>query len=144
MILKFISVRFKALFTLAKSDKPDETVPFTLNSLGIPKLQCAAGIWNTVSDDVLSETDSIHSEEQLLQWLCQHFYFERYGKVNEFALRIGTTMEFDYEFAFFYPEALLEGNQEENLGPYLSKTLVLNLDGTVSKTCDSIRYSAYL
>ena len=95
-------------------------------------------------DEVVSGSADLKTDQELLPFLQKYFYFERYGIVGDHSFRIGTTLEFDYEFAFFYAEALLAENKLKELGPYLSQTLVFLEDGSITTDRKVIRYSAYL
>lgn len=136
--------RFLKLIEIAKGQGELVAETFILNSLSVPSVRSVAGIWNICNEEYVNEVKEDWTEPELLQWLKDHFFYERFGKINPHAFVIGTTLEFDYEFAFFYSDAVKEENKEANLGAHLGRTLTWHEDGTVTNSENLLRDSAYL
>lgn len=113
--------------------------------------ECPAGLWTVFEEDEESEIQEneknkiaekafLDTESKLFQWLKENLAVERQVEVFPNSIVVGTTMEFDYEWAFFNAQAALE----QQLGKHLSGLLELSEDGVLKKKNETVVLSAYL
>jgi hypothetical protein len=80
------------------------------------------------------------NKDLLFQFLKKQLGWERYCNTNKNSLVVGTTMEFDHEWAFFEREAFDSGELTDNL----KKLIKLNDKSEIEKNSETIVASAYL
>lgn len=80
------------------------------------------------------------SNDLLFKFLKKQLGWERYLYNNKHSVVVGTTMEFDHEWAFFEKEAVESGELTE----HLKKLIKLNDKGEVERINEKIIAKAYL
>eukprot|EP00386_Alphamonas_edax_P006744 GDKI01021715.1.p1 GENE.GDKI01021715.1~~GDKI01021715.1.p1 ORF type:complete len:174 (-),score=65.25 GDKI01021715.1:96-617(-) len=91
------------------------------------------------SDPVPPSPDAVADWGKLCAWLKEHVCIERHFDFTERAIVIGTTREFDIEYAFFSADAVAKGDLK-----LLGQWVEVDGDGNVTLKCDKVRHSAYL
>jgi hypothetical protein len=120
-------------------DQPDPE-PYYHYTLGT---ECPLGLWTIAGPDAEEEDKPDHkfgTYAELFEYLKEHVSTERDTVVNPNSIIFTSTMEFDWQYAFFDAQAVLNGE----LGKYLQPYLAISETGEVSLTTNKVVLSAYL
>jgi hypothetical protein len=114
----------------------DDIRPFLHATLNC---ECPPGLWSIYEEDEDRPEEEPTTQEELFTWLQDNVAVERDVNVNAHSIVIGSTMEFDCEYAFFTAEAV----RNNELGQYLQPLVAIEGD-EVKATKSTVRLSAYL
>jgi predicted DNA-binding WGR domain protein len=126
----------------ASADGEDAAEEHVLAALSIPDMQSVHGIWGLWDEDERPKTfKPLNNEAKLKAWLSSNLAVEREVVIGQHGILIGSTGEFDVDYAFFRPQALAAGELGKHLTPLLKYDEATN---TVTAVQPTIRYTAYL
>ena len=120
----------------------DDCEAYISKTLKVPTIHFVHMLWTVFDLELIESYPShIQTEEELITWLTEKMCSERFTKVTPNGMFIGSTGEFDIEYAFFTQEAI----SSDQLGKHLSTLIQINPKTQAVEATKSIyRASAYL